>query len=297
MTTETLSALFPCPICGRRTDQELFPDSLDGQLPSFGYNFSPHQMKTYRFVLCRSCHHGYASPRPMELWKSYTEVEDPAYLVRQPERLLTAQRVLPRVRRYVPAGRLLDVGCATGDFLSAAQALYEVEGVELSAWAAAIAEQRGLTIYRCRLEHVTPQTSYDVVTLWGVIEHFEDPAREVRAMHRLLRPGGIVALWTGDVDSWLARLLKQRWWYVMGQHLQLFSRQSLRALFVSQGFQELWVGRYPYVATAASITASLSRYRGIGPLMGRLLHLPFIAQRSMTLHIPGEMFAVFRKVS
>ncbi|OGW91453.1 MAG: hypothetical protein A3D28_01990 [Omnitrophica bacterium RIFCSPHIGHO2_02_FULL_63_14] len=231
----------------------------------------------------------------MDLWSGYVDVEDPPYLERQQARLLTAGRVLNRLRRYAPEGRLLDVGCATGDFLTVARTLYDVEGLELSTWAADCAERRGLTIHRCRLDALRTAAPYQLITLWGVIEHFEDPDREVRRMRELLEEGGLVCLWTGDVRSWPARILGRHWWYVIGQHIQLFSRQSLRKLFLDRGFEEVWIGCYPYVTTCGSIAKSLDRYRSV--LLKRLLRTPLAAQRSIALSIPGEMFAIFRKVT
>ena len=286
---------FPCPICGRQEHTELYPDTLGDQLPQFGYDFTPDHMRTYRVVFCRNCRHGFSSPRPAQLWQQYEKVEDLAYLHRQKERIISAQRVIRRILRYRSSGRLLDIGCATGDFLSVARERLQVEGMELSGWAAEIARGRGLTVHRSDLARFKPVQPFDILTLWGVIEHFEHPTEEVRRMHRLLRRGGLVCLWTGDIVSWLARLLEKRWWYIQGQHLQFFSRASLEALFVQAGFQKVWIGRYPHVTTLGSIAKSLKRYSPLGTIAERLLSLPVLSGRLVTLALPGEMFAIFRK--
>lgn len=286
---------FPCPICGQDGHPELYPDTLGDQLPRFGYDFTPDHMKTYRVVFCRDCRHGFSSPRPAQLWQQYEEVEDPAYLHRQKERIASAQHVVRRIVRYRPAGRLLDIGCATGDFLSVARQHFQVEGLELSGWAAQIAQDRGLKVHRSDLAGFQPAEPYDVLTLWGVIEHFEHPADEVRRMHRLLRSGGLVCLWTGDITSWPARLLGKQWWYIQGQHLQIFSRGSLRSVFTQAGFEEVWVGRYPHVTTLQSIAKSLSRYSVLGVSARWLVSPPVVAGLNVTLALPGEMFAIFKK--
>jgi len=82
---------------------------------------------------------------------------------------------------------------------------------------------------------------------------------------------------------------------VQGQHLQLFSRYSLCKLFERQGFQTAWIGRYPYVMTCQSIRKSLSRYPALGTVARWVLDHPSLATRALTLALPGEMFAVFRK--
>ena len=200
------------------------------------------------------------------------------------------------MRRFSPHGRLLDVGCSTGDFLWVAREHhYQVEGLELSRWAAGIARRRGLTVHSFSLVDFQPTQPYDLLTLWGVIEHFEDPAREVRKMFRLLRRGGRVMLWTGDRENWLAQMLGRRWWYIQGQHLQIFSRASLERIFREAGFETEWIGRYPMVMTLQSIARSLRRYPVLGAAACRLLELPSVSRRTVPLALPGEIFAIFKR--
>lgn len=286
---------FPCPICGRDEHPQLYPDSLGKELPRFGYDFTPDHMRTYRVVFCRGCRHAYASPRPAQLWLHYEDVVDPAYLKRQPERLDSARRVLGRITRYRRSGRLLDIGCATGDFLLEARRYFHVEGLELSGWAAEIVRAKGLTVHRFSLADFKPSEPYDLVTLWGVIEHFEDPAREIQRMGGLLNTGGLVCLWTGDIDSLPARLCGKQWWYIQGQHLQVFSRRSLRLAFAQAGFQQVWIGRYPHVTTLGSMAKSLSRYPAVGAVARWLMAHPAVSGWKVMLALPGEMFAIFRK--
>ena len=286
---------YPCPICAAHDSQPLYPDTLGGRLPRLVYEYSPEHMRTYRWVRCQACRHAFCSPRPSQLRRLYEDVEDPAYLEFRPNRIATAKNVVQQIRRYRPAGRLLDVGCATGDFLSVARASFEVEGLELSRWAAQIARGQGLPVHECDLQGFAPEQPFDVLTLWGVIEHFEEPARDVRKMAELLRPGGLVCLWTGDAESWIARLLGKKWWYVQGQHLQLFSEYSLQRIFAMAGFEDVWIGRYPYVTTVGSLAKGLNRYPAVGPAAHRALSHPWVAARALTLTLPGELFAIFRK--
>ena len=286
---------FPCPICGGAEVKTLYPDTLKNEPPRFGYEFSADHTKTYRIVLCGRCDHAYCSPRPAHIWKHYEDVEDTAYLDCQPQRIRTAQKALARIARYKNEGRLLDVGCATGDFLSVAGERYEAEGLELSHWAARIARERGRTVHESTLEALKPPQPYDIVTLWGVIEHFEEPSRELQRISRLLNEGGLVCLWTGDIKSVPSAMLGKKWWYIQGQHIQFFSRRSLRKIFDRNGFDEVWCGLYPYVMSLGSISRSLNRYPFIGKLSEYVLRQPFLSDRMLTLALPGEMFAIFKK--
>jgi len=187
------------------------------------------------------------------------------------------------------------VGCATGDFLSVAKQFYEVEGLELSDWSGKMAAERGLRVHKKTLSEMNQADTYDVVTLWGVIEHFEYPKVEIKNVFRILKPAGLVCLWTGDVSSLLAGLLGKKWWYYQGQHIQMFSRRSLCALFERNGFRRVYLGNYPYVMTMKSLQNSLSRYPSVYHSLRFILNNRLVSGRKFTVKLPGEMFALFMK--
>jgi hypothetical protein len=224
-----------------------------------------------------------------------TDAEDPIYVQQQGQRLATAKKVLETIRRYKPSGKLLDIGCATGDFLSAASAYYASEGLELSSWASSAARQKGFTVHQVPLENLNKKNDFDILTLWGVIEHFEFPGKETGYLHSCLKRGGIVCLWTGDFNSLPAKLLGKKWWYIQAQHIQLFTRKSLEQLFHRHGFETLFIGKYPYVATAASLRNSLSRYPLASRVASMLPGKHLFKNLTLTLKIPGELFAIFKK--
>ncbi len=80
--------------------------------------------------------------------------------------------------------------------------------------------------------------SFDVITLWDVLEHLPDPQRVAAEIARCLRPGGRLALTTGDVESLAARLSGARWHlYTLPEHLFFYSRDSLRRLLEAHGLR------------------------------------------------------------
>ena len=285
----------PCPVCRSGEYRIMYPDTLGSRLPEFGYDFSPSHTHSYRVLRCRSCRHAYCSPMPANLFENYVSVRDEEYLKNRQQRIDTGERVVSIIRKFKQSGYLLDVGCATGDFLCVASSHFKVEGLELSNWAADIAAEKGFVIHRKRLSALRADGHYDVVTLWGVIEHFEDPAMEIGEIHRLLRAGGIVCLWTGDVDSMLSRLLGRRWWYFQGQHIQYFSRKSIDRLFADHGFVPRAMRTYPYVMTLRSLAKSLGRYRVIGAVARALFDNSRIGEWKVTFSLPGEMLAIYEK--
>ena len=148
----------------------------------------------------------------------------------------TARARLKRIRRLTAAGadrRLLDIGCGTGVFLDAARRDgWNVRGIEVSEYAAAQARRRGLPVFCAPIDEVPlePRT-FDCVTLWDVIEHVPDPLDSLRRAALALRPGGVLALSTGDITSPCARFGGPRWHlFNLPEHLFFFSPQCLRTM-------------------------------------------------------------------
>jgi ubiquinone/menaquinone biosynthesis C-methylase UbiE len=284
-----------CPVCDSEKYRVVYESTLGSSLPDLGYKFAPSHLKTYRIVRCLHCGHRYCSPLPRQLFKGYIDVEDSEYLRNEPQRLATAEKVMGVLRKYKNGGRLLDVGCATGDFLRVAARYYDVEGLELSTWAARLAKERGLWIHESRLEELGATERYDVVTLWGVIEHFENPRKEIGQVARLMKRGGVLCIWTGDIESLTARLLGKKWWYFMGQHIQYFSRATLHRLLEECGFTKVAIRNYPYVLSMSSVANSIGRYPLVSRLFAGIFKSPGFSSAKITFALPGEMFAIYAK--
>ena len=130
----------------------------------------------------------------------------------------------------MPAGTLLDVGCHVGTFLELAeQAGSRSPASSRRAGPPSRANSRiAGPVHSGAVEDAPmPEHGYDVVTLWDVIEHLPDPALDLRAIFGALRPGGILAISTMDVDSLFARRRRKRWPWYMQMHLVYFSRRTL----------------------------------------------------------------------
>ena len=93
-------------------------------------------------------------------------------------------------------GRVLDIGCGYGFFLKEMQQRgWQIEGVELSKPAAAIARQQtGALIHSTGVEEMKIDKQFDVITMFYVIEHVADPVTILQSVRQLLAPGGILVL-------------------------------------------------------------------------------------------------------
>jgi SAM-dependent methyltransferase len=284
----------PCNLCGSSQFIPLYEDELGDTLPPVDYNFRPETRKTFAIVRCAGCGLIFTNPMP-DLHSAYQDVVDPVYLASEKQRRETARHVLSTIRSCVPEGRgrLLDVGCNTGLFLDEAAPFFDVEGVELSQWAAAEAAKRH-KVHMLPISDLDLGARFDVVTLFGVIEHFDNPMREIQAIARVLKPGGLLVVYTGDVSGWLPRLLGKRWWWYQGMHLFYFSFRTLRAMLERAGFDVIERDNLVVYFQLFSLANSLSRY-AIGRLLHPILNLPILKDRMISLKLSGEMLVFSRK--
>ena len=162
--------------------------------------------------------------------------------------LVNAQQRVEAVRRLPSVGRKrwLDVGCAIGDFLICAETVVDdVAGIELSAFAAGQARMRGVTVTSGDFLTVeVSQASFDVVSMWDYLEHVPNPTATLSKAFEVLKPGGYLALSTGDADSLLARLAG-RFWHLMipPRHLYFFSPATIRRLLTTAGLDVVEIGK------------------------------------------------------
>ncbi|MGZ8938702.1 MAG: class I SAM-dependent methyltransferase [Limisphaerales bacterium] len=144
-------------------------------------------------------------------------------------------RELRLFRRYSKGGKVLDVGCSTGAFLfQLGQRFpkdYEVYGTDVSGPALDHAESQGVrTLRKDFLASDFPETGFDAITLWAVLEHVSEPRKFLEQAARLLKPGGICFVLVPHWNSLARRLLKNRYRYILGQHLNYFTPATLRRL-------------------------------------------------------------------
>ncbi|MFQ5673775.1 MAG: class I SAM-dependent methyltransferase [Nitrospinales bacterium] len=151
---------------------------------------------------------------------------------------------LKLIERFAPErGRLLDVGCGGGFFLQTAQARgWTPHGIDVVPEFIRFArEELNIEAATCAplAENRFAAETFDVVTLWDLIEHLRKPLDCLREINRILRPGGQVVIWTPNAEN--AVYAKARWYgYNINQHLYFLSSRTLGRLLARAGFRKVF---------------------------------------------------------
>jgi SAM-dependent methyltransferase len=149
------------------------------------------------------------------------------------------------LEKSVRRGRILDVGCGDGRFLWGLDpGRWRRTGVEFAAPVVEIVRSRmpdldliAGDIFTERL----PQSSFDVLTMWHVLEHLHDPQAVLRRAHGLLEAGGWLFISVPNIAGLQALIFRSHWYGFddVPRHLYHFSPQALRLLLEGAGFQDL----------------------------------------------------------
>jgi 2-polyprenyl-3-methyl-5-hydroxy-6-metoxy-1,4-benzoquinol methylase len=245
-----------CDLCGSG-DPELILKSprLDGPL-----------------VRCRKCGLFYVGERKSKLTfgsGSSTEVIERVRnanrgmreLPREEERRLAelnAKARLQVIRQFRPSGKLLEVGCARGDFLRVARQYFTAFGVEPNPELAEEAVKYA-PVHQGLIE-TEPGSYYDIAASFHVIEHTPSPKQFLAAIAQRLPPRGLVVLETPDIDSLPFRMLKSRWRQFIPEHYYFFDARTMTKLLQDGGFKVEKIGRIGKYASVALLLNRLSRY-------------------------------------
>ncbi len=138
-----------------------------------------------------------------------------------------------------PGGRVLDIGCGRGDFLrSCRRRGWQVVGVEQEAAPILQSPAPDFEVIPTDRLGELPDESFDVVTLWHVLEHLAEPRATLAQVVRLLRPGGRLVVEVPNFESWQARMGPRQWFHLdVPRHLLHFERSTLDAMLESEGLK------------------------------------------------------------
>jgi 2-polyprenyl-3-methyl-5-hydroxy-6-metoxy-1,4-benzoquinol methylase len=130
-------------------------------------------------------------------------------------------------------GKLLDVGCGSGEFLANMKKLgWNVIGIEPDNEAAKAAQQQfKLPVFIGTLREVGFDENYfDAITMHHVLEHMPDPIEQLKECYRILKPGGRLIIVTPNIESFGHFVFKKSWRELdPPRHFFIFSLRTLQA--------------------------------------------------------------------
>jgi ubiquinone/menaquinone biosynthesis C-methylase UbiE len=223
-----------CALCGSRERRKV----LEGRDQRFG---APG---VFRVARCETCGLMFQEPMPAQeeieafceaprssrahslLFDGYAKIVNSSRA-----RLLSANK---------PHGKLLDIGCGTGDFLvQARKREWDITGVELSANACQAAEKRlGASIYHGELKELgLPSGWFDAVTLWHVFEHIPSPNELMQEIYRILKPGGAMIVEVPNIHNPVYGLFGRYYLHLdLPRHVYFYDPDTLKAMVEKHGF-------------------------------------------------------------
>lgn len=235
-----------CAICGGESSS----------LFACGYDY---EIKTCRnkwiFVQCSKCAHVWLNPRPAisslpviypKTYYAYSYKTQIHSLAVKAKDLLDALKMRSILRHLSkPAESFLDIGCGDGRFLKVMEKKgvprERSYGLELDAKVVSQLAEQGYPVFCERVEDCDkiPANSIDLITMFHVIEHVDQPDLVVRQISKWLRKGGVFAVETPNLDSWDARLFQESFWggYHIPRHWHLFTPRTLAQLLAANGLR------------------------------------------------------------
>lgn len=173
-------------------------------------------------------------------------------ILKKQDREITYEIDRDWVELFVEGGKVLDVGCSGGFFLSKfSKERWDRQGVEISPDAADFAEKNfGVKVHVGNLLDLEFEEKFDLVMLRGTIEHFHDPVRILEKCCQLLTPGGSLFITaTPAGDSFAFEVYREKWGlFTPLEHIHFFSVETLSRILTTFGMQ-LFSHHYQYEET------------------------------------------------
>ncbi|AIG31225.1 methyltransferase [Flavobacterium psychrophilum] len=138
---------------------------------------------------------------------------------------------------HLQKGSLLDIGAGTGDFLATAKKQgWQITGIEPNEKAKIISISKGVSFAE-NLESISSH-SFDVITMWHVLEHVPDLENQIKLLKRLLKPNGTIIIAVPNYKSFDAKYYGEFWAaYDVPRHLWHFSKTAIEKLFANENMK------------------------------------------------------------
>jgi len=243
-----------CPVCGESPERGtlFYKRSVDpAKLTGFSYaSRKTPEFMCYQLVKCGKCEVIFAADSIdiQQMQQAYDESLFDSAAEAECAANSYVQALTPHLARLSDRRAVLEIGAGTGIFLDkiGTSGFKQLVGIEPSRSAINAASDTIRPHLRNGIFHGEdfPDESFSLICCFMTMEHVSDPLVLVRQCHRLLIPGGMMALVTHDYRAIINRILGRRSPIVDIEHLQLFHPQSLQYLLSSSCFSDIRIQRF-----------------------------------------------------
>ena len=293
-----------CGLCGQTNHTVRFAatNGIEQVDPTACYSSSRTCSGHFTIVRCTNC--GLVRSLTRDDFETrqqvYENLKDEVYEDEAGNRQAIFQRRADMISRDIPQkGRLLDIGCSSGLFAAeAARQGWPVSGIDPAAWAIAIAQKRipDARFLATSIENARfPDNTFEVITLWDVLEHIDHPKDLLRRSAAWLSKDGRIYLNLPNINSVIARILGRFWPMLLREHLWYFSPRTITHLLNETGYTVLDIRPNRVRFSLYNIVKRLSQYTSGPRKFGKfLLNIP--ALKRINLWLPtGEMQVAAKK--
>lgn len=263
-----------CPVC--EIDDTSFAFEKDG----------------FTYVKCLECGMLYINPQldEVKILAHYRSLASQDYWVdvlQTPRQLEYDTKkfrgALKELSLFAAPGSILDIGCSLGIFLDLARKDgWDARGIELNKKARRIAREKfGLDILDKPIQELDLEDeSFDVITLWEVLEHLTKPHEILRESVRLLKPGGMIVILVPNCDSLAVRVMQDKAATFGWGHLWYFTPDSLCKMLAKHNLEVF------KVSTELGEMDTLMNYLQFDdPYIGKT-----VKRRYKSPYLPAELF-------
>ena len=220
------------------------------------------------YHFCKQCGSAYQDPRIIYKYEEnyWGQITDPDGNVRDlsKEKDFKVKNWYSEAIEFVnnlKPGRVLDVGSGLGFFLSALDDSFEKHANEISSHAIEHIKKRykNITTHKGNLDEVAfNKDFFNVIMFYHVIEHLEDPNKELKILYEILKPNGVLIVGTPNISSLAARIFKGNFRLYSPSHLCLFNPSSLNYILSVNGFN-VFKREYPFWKTDYATITNIFR--------------------------------------
>ncbi len=305
--TDTYKSLLEhvnCNLCGTDNYDVIYQPTYELSNPDNireTFRSSGDEILIDQLVRCRRCGLQYLNPRLKSnlIIDGYSAGTDETFVSQVEARERTFEKQIQFIERIVPnKGRILDVGTAGGAFPGIAKKHgWNVDACEPNRWLVQWGNNRyGINIQAGTIFDMNlTDTSFDVVTLWDVLEHTVDPSAILRECRRVLKPNGVLIVNYPAIDSFIAKSMGRKWVFLLSIHLYYFTAETIRKMLESVGFEFVMDNKYWQTLELGYIFYRMGPYSKLLSKIGMKVSKTLYMDKNQIPYWMGQVMAVARR--